>query len=94
MQLAMEHQLQLVMESRPLLTVHGNICDGRKSSADPLYTNEVLSSISSKTFMLESKSCIELQSTLNCDKREEKNHRHKLFSELQDQCGSRKVAKT
>ena len=66
----------------------------RKLSANPFYTKEVLSSISTKTFMVESKSSVELQSTLNHDKHKEKNHRHNLFLELHDHCWCRHVAKT
>ena len=44
--------------------------------------------------MVESKSCVELQSTLNRHKSEEKSHRRILFSELKDHCGSRTLAKT
>ena len=67
---------------------------GRKPSANTLYTEKALSSISSKKNMVESKASVELQSTLNRDKREEKNHRRELFSVLQDHCGGRNVAKT
>ena len=67
---------------------------GREQSANLLYTEKALSSISSKNFMVESKASVELQSTLNRDKRDKKNHRRKFFSVLQDHCGGRNVAKT
>ena len=40
------------------------------------------------------KSYVELQSNINGNKSKERIHKHKLFSNIEDHCGSRKVAKT
>ena len=66
---------------------------GKKKGTSQLVTQEALDSITTKNNMMESKSCLEMQATLSRSRRDEKNQRRRLFSELTNHCGNRKDAK-